>query len=52
MPELQMPKLSDTMTEGTLDAKVGYVTGRAPRDRAFARELDAEIERMRRFVGG
>jgi uncharacterized protein len=40
-----------TMTEGTLDAKIGYVAGRAPRDRAFSRELDAEIERMRRFVG-
>jgi uncharacterized protein YcaQ len=28
----------------------GYVEGRPPRERAFARELDAEVERMRLFL--
>ncbi|HEX7603142.1 MAG TPA: crosslink repair DNA glycosylase YcaQ family protein [Polyangiaceae bacterium] len=36
--------------DGALVADVGYVRGRAPRDRAFKRELDAEIERMRVFL--
>jgi uncharacterized protein len=34
----------------TLDVKLGFVTGTAPRGRDFNRELEAEIERMRRFV--
>jgi uncharacterized protein YcaQ len=29
----------------------GYVEGRPPRERAFSRELDAEVERMREFLG-
>jgi uncharacterized protein YcaQ len=35
-----------------LTMDVGYVTGRAPRDRVFARELEAERERMRAFLYG
>lgn len=37
---------------GALQADVGYVRGRPPRERAFARELDAELARMRTFLGG
>jgi uncharacterized protein YcaQ len=35
--------------EGT-DVRCGYVAGRAPREAAFRRELDAEIERLRAFL--
>jgi hypothetical protein len=35
---------------GALDASFGYVAS-APRDRAFKNQLDAELERMRRFLG-
>jgi hypothetical protein len=35
---------------GRLRADVGYVSRRAPPDRAFARELDAELERMAAFL--
>jgi uncharacterized protein len=38
-------------TDGALAVDVGYVAGRAPRERAFVRELDAEIERVRQFLG-
>ena len=31
--------------------ELGYVAGKAPRDRAFKRELEAEMERMRLFLG-
>lgn len=31
-------------------AQLGFVSGKAPRDRAFARELEAEVERMRAFL--
>ena len=31
---------------------LGFVSGRPPRDRAFRRELDAEVERMRAFLTG
>lgn len=41
-----------TLREGSLESELGYVAGRAPRDRVFARELDAELERMRVFLGG
>jgi uncharacterized protein YcaQ len=34
-----------------LDCKLGYIAGRAPAEPAFARELDAELERMREFLG-
>jgi uncharacterized protein YcaQ len=35
---------------GGLSARFGYA-GRRPRDRAFARELDRELERLRQFLG-
>jgi uncharacterized protein YcaQ len=35
--------------KGALDCRLGFVTSR-PRDRAFTRELDAEVERMRQFL--
>jgi uncharacterized protein YcaQ len=38
-----------SVSDGALRADVGYV--RRPRERAFVRELDAEIERMRVFLG-
>ena len=38
-----------TVTDGAMEAKFGYVTAR-PRDRAFRRELEAEIERLRTFL--
>jgi uncharacterized protein YcaQ len=36
---------------GNLTSNLGYVAGRPPRDRAFKRELEAELERMRIFLG-
>jgi hypothetical protein len=38
-----------TIQNGQLQANVGYV-GSAPRARAFKRELEAEMERMRAFL--
>jgi uncharacterized protein YcaQ len=35
----------------TLTHDLGYVTGKPPRDRAFRRELEEELERMRMFLG-
>jgi uncharacterized protein YcaQ len=35
----------------TLTSELGYVAGQPPRDRAFKRELEAELERMRVFLG-
>jgi uncharacterized protein len=37
--------------DGQLVADIGYVDGRPPRDRPFKRELEAELERMRTFLG-
>jgi uncharacterized protein len=37
--------------DGALTTDLGYVEGKAPRDRAFKRELAAELERMRVFLG-
>ncbi len=53
---VQMPNLIEVQRESyeqflRSDPKIGYVSGRAPRDAAFRRELDAELERMRRFLG-
>ena len=31
--------------------ELGYVAGKPPRDRAFKRELEAELQRMREFLG-
>jgi uncharacterized protein YcaQ len=39
-----------SMNNGELHARVGYVGARRPRDRTFARELEAEVERMRVFL--
>jgi hypothetical protein len=36
---------------GSLEADVGFVAGRPPAGRAFRREMDAEIERLRAFLG-
>ena len=36
---------------GALTSELGYVAGKPPRDRAFKRELEAELERMRVFLG-
>jgi uncharacterized protein YcaQ len=36
---------------GALDAKIGFTSGRAPRERKFTRELDAEMARMSAFLG-
>ena len=36
--------------DGELDAVLGYVQSRAPRDRGFSGALDAELERMRAFL--
>ena len=38
-------------TSRTLTTELGYVAGKPPRDRTFKRELDAELERMRVFLG-
>jgi uncharacterized protein len=34
-----------------LEAAIGYVSGRPPRDRAFKAGLEAELEKMRAFLG-
>ena len=39
-----------TVNDGELDAKMGYV-GSRPRERAFGAALDAELHRMRVFLG-
>jgi hypothetical protein len=36
---------------GEVEAEVGYTSSHAPRDRAFKRELAAELDRMRVFLG-
>ena len=38
-------------TNGTLNAALGYVGGRPPRERIFRQELDAELARVRAFLG-
>ena len=40
-----------SVVEGSLRAEVGYVSGRAPATRGFARALDAELQRLRLFLG-
>jgi hypothetical protein len=39
-----------SVKDGVLQADVGYVAGHPPRARAFVRELDAELDRMRAFL--
>ena len=36
---------------GALSSEFGYVESHPPRDRAFPRELEAELDRMRTFLG-
>jgi uncharacterized protein YcaQ len=38
------------MSAGQLQAELGYIGGTKPRERAFNRELEAELERMRLFL--
>jgi len=40
-----------SLKDGRLHTALGYVTGRPPRERAFTRELEAELERFRVFLG-
>ena len=39
------------LKDGKLTSDLGYVAARPPRDRAFQHELEAELERMRVFLG-
>ena len=39
-----------SVKEGALHADIGYVGAAAPRDAGFARELEAELDRMRAFL--
>jgi uncharacterized protein YcaQ len=39
-----------SIEDGALEADIGYVSGRRPRDRGFGRALDAELERLRAFL--
>lgn len=38
------------LAHGELRVELGYVAGQPPRERAFARELEAEVERLRTFL--
>ena len=40
-----------SLDSGRLTSEFGYVASHPPRDRAFRRELEAELERMRAFLG-
>jgi hypothetical protein len=39
-----------TLRDGAIDADLGYVSGRAPRDRGFKQALEAELDAMRAFL--
>jgi uncharacterized protein YcaQ len=39
-----------TAAGGKLKAELGYVSGRAPREAVFKRELEAELTRLREFL--
>jgi uncharacterized protein YcaQ len=39
-----------TWKDGVLGTQLGFVAGKAPRERAFAREMEAEVERVREFL--
>jgi len=39
-----------SVDSGELRSEIGYIESRAPRDRAFRRELESELERMRAFL--
>jgi len=40
-----------SVNDGRVEADLGYASSRPPRDRAFELELEAELERMRVFLG-
>ncbi len=40
-----------TVHDGALHAEIGYVKGKPPRERAYAAALEAELGRMRVFLG-
>jgi uncharacterized protein YcaQ len=40
-----------SVKNGSLDAQMGFVSGRRPREREFTRELDVELARVRTFLG-
>ena len=40
-----------SIKNGEFEAGIGYVASTPPRERAFKRELEAEIERVREFLG-
>jgi hypothetical protein len=40
-----------SVKKGELQADFGYVRAHPPRDRTFTRELEAELDRMRTFLG-
>ena len=40
-----------SVTNGRLQTSIGYVDGRRPAEAGFSKALDAEIERMRDFLG-
>ena len=40
-----------SVKSGALDAELGYVAGRAPRDRGFRAALEEELDRLRAFLG-
>ncbi len=40
-----------SVKNGELRSDFGYVASHPPRDRAFKRELEAELDRMRAFLG-
>ncbi|HJR59926.1 MAG TPA: crosslink repair DNA glycosylase YcaQ family protein [Vicinamibacterales bacterium] len=40
-----------SVVNGRLRPELGYVAASGPRDRGFARELDAELDRVHRFLG-
>lgn len=40
-----------SVADEALHTELGYVASRPPRERAFARELEAELERVRLFLG-
>jgi uncharacterized protein YcaQ len=40
-----------SVKNGGLESEFGYIESHPPRDRAFKRELEAELDRMRAFLG-
>ena len=40
-----------SVASGRLTSSFGYASGRAPKDPAFRRELDAELGRIEKFLG-